>query len=69
MQAKIIFSLLVLTVLLPMLAFSVEPTNAIRGVVKDEDGKPLAGVKVQMCGIKEFRDGAWQRKLTLGEMP
>ena len=50
-------------------AQAAEPVAPIRGVVKNEAGKPLAEVKVQVCGMERFSDGAWTRELRLGLMP
>jgi hypothetical protein len=46
-----------------------ERVGTIRGIVRDEQGSPLADVKVQMCGMQKLRDGTWRRELRLGEMP
>ncbi len=39
--------------------------QSIHGIVKDEQGSPLAGVKVQMCGLEK----GGNREIRLGEMP
>jgi len=31
------------------------------GIVTDEQGKPLEGVTVKMCGVERFHDGRWHR--------
>src|SRR5208337_1249217 len=50
-------------------ARAAEPVAGIRGVVRDEAGKPLAQVKVQVCGMEKFSEGTWSRELRLGLMP
>lgn len=50
-------------------ASATDPGAAVRGVVKDERGTPLAEVKVQLCGMERFHDGTWTRELRLGWMP
>ena len=46
-----------------------EPVTTVPGLVTDEGGKPLAGVKVQLCGMEALRDGIWKREGRLGGMP
>jgi hypothetical protein len=41
----------------------------IVGIVKDEQGSPLADVKIQMCGLEKLDNGNWRRELRLGMMP
>jgi hypothetical protein len=51
----------------PLLAAST--ADAIRGIVKDEQGSPLSDVKVQVCGLEKLDGGMWRREIRLGEMP
>jgi len=46
-----------------------EPSATVRGVVKDEEGRPLAEVKVQLCGPEKSHKGTWTRELRTGWMP
>jgi hypothetical protein len=46
-----------------------EPVATVAGVVTDEDGNPLEGVRVQLCGIETLRDGVWERVRRRGRMP
>ena len=46
-----------------------QPVGNIVGIVKDEQGSPLADVKIQMCGLEKLHNGNWQRELRSGEMP
>ena len=48
---------------------SAESVTTVPGLVTDEGGKPLAGVKVQLCGMEALRDGIWKREGRLGRMP
>lgn len=50
-------------------ASAADPVAAVRGVVKDKGGRPLAEVKVQLCGLETLHDGTWTRELRLGVMP
>jgi len=45
------------------------PIATVAGVVTDEDGSPLKGVKVQLCAIEKLREGAWVLEMRLGAMP
>jgi hypothetical protein len=49
--------------------YAAQPAGNIIGIVKDEQGSPLADVKIQMCGLEKLHNGNWQRELRLGEMP
>jgi hypothetical protein len=49
-------------------AQAADPAAAVRGVVRDEGGTPLAEVKVQLCGLETLHDGTWTRELRLGLM-
>jgi hypothetical protein len=62
-------SIILVSVLLPMIALAADPVGEIRGIVKDEQGLPLAGVKVQMCGFEKLDGGTWRRELRSGLMP
>ena len=46
-----------------------KPLAAVAGVVTDEVGKPLEGVKVQLCGMETLQDGVWKRECRDGWMP
>jgi hypothetical protein len=46
-----------------------EQAGEIRGIVKDEQGSPLADVKVQMCGFEPLQSGTGPRALRTGIMP
>ena len=46
-----------------------QPADSITGIVRDEQGAPLADVKIQMCGLEKFSGGTWRREMRLGEMP
>ncbi|MCG8406175.1 MAG: carboxypeptidase-like regulatory domain-containing protein, partial [Phycisphaerales bacterium] len=46
-----------------------EPVKSISGIVKDETGRPLEGVKVQVGRMESFEDGRWVHVAELGEMP
>ena len=50
-------------------ARAAEPVAMVRGVVRDEGGKPLAEVKVQPCGTEHLENGTWARQLTTGIWP
>jgi hypothetical protein len=51
-------------------AWAAETAWGIRGIVRDEAGKPLAAVKVQLCGREHLEDGIWTRPpLTTGLWP
>ncbi len=50
-------------------ALAAQPMSNIVGIVKDEQDTPLAGVKVQMCGLGKLDNGNWRRELRSGEMP
>jgi len=58
-------------VLLAFLAGNVAaaPVVTVAGIVTDEQGSLLEGVKVQLCGMEELRNGVWVRVYRLGEMP
>ncbi len=58
-----------LVMLLVATAHAATPKAAVRGLVTDEDGEPLGGVTVQVCGMEKSRDGAWVRKMRTGMMP
>jgi hypothetical protein len=49
--------------------YAAPPAGDIVGIVRDEQGSPLADVKIQMCGLEKLTNGNWQRELRLGEMP
>lgn len=38
-----------------------EPVEKFAGIVTDEQGRPLEGVTVKMCGVETFHDGRWHR--------
>jgi hypothetical protein len=46
-----------------------KPLATVAGVVTDEDGNPLEGVRVQLCGIETLQEGVWKRERRLGRMP
>jgi len=68
-QARKSVNLAVLVALLAGIAYAANPTGTVPGVVTDEKGRPLEGVRVQVCGIEEFRNGGWVRERRSGEMP
>jgi hypothetical protein len=50
-------------------ARAADPTATVGGAVNDEGGRPLAEVKVQVCGLETLHDGTWTRVFRLGWMP
>lgn len=46
-----------------------EPVQVVMGMVTDEKGTILEGVKVQICGIEKLHGDKWVRELRLGLMP
>ena len=66
---RMMFYLAVLALLFGTHADAAEPIATAHGLVADEKGNPLDHVTVQMCGMEEFRDGAWVRVVNLGKMP
>ena len=48
--------------------YATQPLGNIVGIVKDEQGAPLADVKIQMCGLEKLHDGNWRRELRSGAM-
>lgn len=67
--AVVTLSIGVIGALILHCAWAAEPAATILGTVKDEAGKPLAKVKVRVCGLEKFSDGTWKRELRLGLMP
>jgi len=51
------------------IAHAATPAATVSGVVTDESGNPLEGVKVQLCGMETLQDGVWKRERRSGEMP
>jgi hypothetical protein len=67
--AVLIWCLGVIGALVVHRARAAESAATIRGTVKDQAGKPQAKIKVQVCGMEKFSDGAWTRELKTGLMP
>ena len=51
------------------IAHAATPLARVSGVVTDESGDPIEGVKAQLCGMETLQNGVWKRVYRWGIRP